>query len=62
MNELSPRQLLILRKLAAMIGRARLDAADQRLALEDFIGKGFDEEDSDRVSRLLKKMTGILRS
>lgn len=62
MNELSIRQLLILRKLAAMIGSARPDAADQRLALEDFIGKGFDEEDSNRIVRLLKKMTGILEA
>lgn len=62
MDELSIRQLLVLRKLAAMIGSARLDAAEHRLALEDFIGKGFDEEDSSRVMRLLKKMTGILEA
>ncbi|MBD5646061.1 MAG: hypothetical protein HDQ89_00010 [Desulfovibrio sp.] len=62
MNELSLRQLLILGKLARMIGSHRLEAAEHRLALEDFIGKGFDGEDSNRVVRLLKKMTGILEA
>lgn len=62
MNELSIRQLLILGKLAGLIGSHRLDAVEHRLALEDFIGKGFDEEDSNRVVRLLKKMTGILEA
>lgn len=57
---LSTRQLLILTKLAAMIGSHRLDASEHRLALEDFIGKGFDEEDSGRIVGILKKMTGIL--
>lgn len=62
MAGLSTRQLLLLQKLAGMVGSARLDAAEHRLALEDFIGKGFDAEDSGRVMRLLKKMAGILEA
>lgn len=60
MATLSMRQHQILIKLAGMFGSDRLNGADLRLAFEDFIGKGFDEEDSSRVSRLLKKMTGVL--
>lgn len=59
MDGLSVRQMQILRKLARILPVA--ENGVYSVSLSDFIGKGFDRDDADRIVRLVGKMDRIVR-